>query len=41
MYYAVLGDKDQAFMWLRKGFETRSVAMVRTRCPRGTQPQLC
>jgi TolB-like protein len=29
MYYAVLGDKDQAFSWLRKGFETRSVAMVR------------
>ena len=29
MYCAVLGDKTQAFAWLRKGFEARSVGMVR------------
>jgi tetratricopeptide (TPR) repeat protein len=29
IYYAVLGEGDQAFHWLRKAFEARSVGMVR------------
>jgi len=29
LYCAVLDDKDQAFAWLRKGFEARSVGMAR------------